>query len=109
MMSEEGATDETGRHLILSYAEGFNPEQRDFDEWYYELHDTCGGDDFGETISAPNMVFHRVLQYREDLEVAFTPTQYAMVPSRQNNQNKTQPFNMAGFYFTDRLNSVFHE
>ncbi|EBD3740136.1 DUF3085 domain-containing protein [Salmonella enterica] len=78
MMSEEGATDETGRHLILSYAEGFNPEQRDFDEWYYELHDTCGGDDFGETISAPNMVFHRVLQYREDLEVALTPTQYAM-------------------------------
>ncbi|EBL8291887.1 hypothetical protein DLP14_14640 [Salmonella enterica] len=78
MMSEKGMTDKTGRHLILSYAEGFNPDLTGSNNWYYELRDICGGSDFCEKISVPNEIFHRVLHYKEDLEVAFTSRQYAI-------------------------------
>ncbi|ENA9696669.1 DUF3085 domain-containing protein [Salmonella enterica subsp. enterica] len=76
MMSEKNRSDpQTGKVLTLSYAEGFNPDLAEFDDWYYELRDVCGGDDFCETLVVTENVLQTVLIHNADLNVSFTPTQ----------------------------------
>lgn len=77
MMPENGMSGpKTGRVLTLSYAEGFNPDLAEFDDWYYELRDVCGGDDFCETLPVTDNVLQEVIRHSADLEVSFTPTQF---------------------------------
>lgn len=79
MMSENGEFDpETQRRLILSCAEGFNPDKVEFDDWYEELRDICGGDDFCETLPSDKEIFSDVIENNKDLIVAFTPTQFRL-------------------------------
>ncbi|MGU9648499.1 DUF3085 domain-containing protein [Salmonella enterica] len=77
MMSEQGKLDQnTGKRLTLSYAEGFNPDLIEFDDWYYELKEVCGGDDFCETLPVTDSVLQSVIRHNADLKVSFTPTQF---------------------------------
>ncbi|EGT5656564.1 DUF3085 domain-containing protein [Citrobacter braakii] len=79
MMSEDGGFDpETQKRLTLSYAEGFDPDRVEFDDWYEDLREICGGDDFCETIASDNAAFSDVIDNNRDLRVAFTPTQFRM-------------------------------
>lgn len=77
MMSEQSESDpNTGKVLTLSYAEGFNPELTAFDDWYDELRNICGGDDFCEALPVTDSVLLEVIRYGADLEVSFTATQF---------------------------------
>ncbi|EBP4342197.1 DUF3085 domain-containing protein [Salmonella enterica] len=77
MMSEQGEFDQnTGKRLTLSYAEGFNPDLIGFDDWYYELKEVCGGDDFCETLPVTDSVLQEVIRHNADLKISFTPTQF---------------------------------
>jgi len=77
MMPEKGMSDpKTGKVLTLSYAEDFNPDLTDSDDWYDKLRDICGGDDFCETLSSMDKVLQEVIHYNADLEISFTPTQF---------------------------------
>ncbi|MFP1824560.1 DUF3085 domain-containing protein [Lonsdalea quercina] len=79
MMSEKGARDpDTGRQKILCYAEGFNPDIQEMDQWYDELNAICGGDDFGEYIDINSPVFSTVTDNRSHLVVTFTDTQFEL-------------------------------
>lgn len=77
MMSEQGKFDQnTGKRLTLSYAEGFNPDLADAEDWYDELRDVCGGDDFCETLPVTDSVLQGVIRHHADLAVSFTATQF---------------------------------
>lgn len=79
MMSEDGGFDpKTQKRLTLSYAEGFDPDRAEFDDWYENLREICGGDDFCETIESDNAALSDVVDSNRDLLVVFTPTQFRM-------------------------------
>ncbi|MBJ7223171.1 MULTISPECIES: DUF3085 domain-containing protein [Pectobacteriaceae] len=79
MMAEKGERDTgTGRQKTLCYAEGFNPDIQEFDQWYDELNAICGGDDFGEFIDINSSVFSAVTDNRSHLVVTFTDTQFEL-------------------------------
>ncbi|MIE72484.1 DUF3085 domain-containing protein [Salmonella enterica subsp. diarizonae] len=74
MMSEKGAiNDNTGKRRV-AYAEGFNPDVVEFDDWYPALHDICGGDDFCEYLKVSDPLFDTVLSTRVSLMVEFSLT-----------------------------------
>ncbi|GAA4649815.1 hypothetical protein GCM10023116_20960 [Kistimonas scapharcae] len=37
---------ENGKRKNICYADGFNPDKNDFDEWWDRSNYICGGDDF---------------------------------------------------------------
>ncbi|HBT4924913.1 DUF3085 domain-containing protein [Klebsiella pneumoniae] len=84
MMAEKGDMDTaTGRRKTLCYAEGFNPDTQEFDQWYDELNAICGGDDFGEYIDINSPVFSAVTDNRSHLVVTFTDTQFELTARKK--------------------------
>lgn len=81
LMAEQGErVPETGRRQV-AYAEGFDPDNVAFDDWYDALRDICGGDDFAETLSADSAVFQRVLSHNVDIRIEFTQTTLTVLTS----------------------------
>lgn len=74
MMSQKGViNDNTGQRRV-AYAEGFNPDVVEFDDWYPALHDICGGDDFCVHMKVSDPLFDTVLRSRVNLTVKFSLT-----------------------------------
>ncbi|EOI6865100.1 MULTISPECIES: DUF3085 domain-containing protein [Enterobacterales] len=75
IMSQHGQKNGKG-HFNVAYAEGFNAELIDFDDWYDKLIDICGGDDFGEYINPKQPLFEELVKMNRDLKITFTPTAF---------------------------------
>ena len=79
-MAEKGELNpDTGRRLV-AYAEGFDPDKADFDDWYDTLRDICGGDDFAETIESDTPLMNLVLNMHVNIRVEFTEQTLAIIP-----------------------------
>ena len=80
-MAEKGELNlETGRRLV-AYAEGFDPDNVAFEDWYDTLHDICGGDDFAESLASDSPVFKRVLSHQVNIRVEFEDNVLIMTPT----------------------------
>lgn len=77
-MPEVGERDANGRYINIAYAEGFNPDKVEFDDWYDALVDGAGGDDFGEYMDSSAEVFTYALKQKLDIKVIFTETHYVV-------------------------------
>lgn len=74
MMSEDGDINtETGKRRV-AYADGFNPDITEFEDWYYTLNSLCGGDDFAEYLNADDPVFDDVMNTHARIMVEFSQT-----------------------------------
>lgn len=75
---EIGERNESGRYINIAFAEGFDPDKVDFDDWYDLLRASVGGDDFGEEVDATSPVFTEVIENQKDIFVTFTDTQFTI-------------------------------
>jgi len=80
MMSVKGELNQDTRRRRVAYAEGFNPDIVDTDDWYDKLHDICGGDDFVEYIASDDPVFNLVFRHQFNLRIDITETTFKLVP-----------------------------
>ena len=71
-MSERGEQTPEGRRKLLAYAVGCNPDVDPFDDWWELARAELGGDDFAEYIDPANLVFERVLNSQDDIQVKAT-------------------------------------
>jgi|GEM_PF-2237258 len=71
---KRGSHSVTGDTLAISYAEGFNPHNAEFDEWYPALEDLCGGDDFCENLPCTDDWCDEVLKHHHNVAIIFTKT-----------------------------------
>lgn len=78
-MSEEGPINPETKRRLVAYADGFDPDTVEFDDWYDRLRELCGGDDFAETISPEDTVMQAVLRFHASLNVSFTETAFRLV------------------------------
>ncbi|WJV27622.1 DUF3085 domain-containing protein [Pseudomonas chlororaphis] len=74
-MSQIGEKDHTGRHKLLCYADGCNPETESFDDWWELSRQECGGDDFGEFFDLSDDIFQHLLKGGNDLFVIVTDSE----------------------------------
>ncbi|UQS92847.1 DUF3085 domain-containing protein [Pseudomonas chlororaphis subsp. piscium] len=74
-MSQIGKKDHTGRHKLLCYADGCNPDTESFDDWWDRSRQECGGDDFGEFFDLSDDIFQRLLADGNDLFVIVTSSE----------------------------------
>jgi hypothetical protein len=58
----------------VCYAEGFNPEKDDFDDWYDKAHTICGGDDFAETIPLATFQMMAGNKHMRKIEISISET-----------------------------------
>lgn len=56
------------------YAQGFNPETDDFDDWYDTARDICGGDDFAETIPLATFQMIAGNKHMKKMEISISET-----------------------------------
>ncbi|HGX3311214.1 TPA: DUF3085 domain-containing protein [Pseudomonas aeruginosa] len=85
-LSERGERLPSGRHKLLAYAVGCNPDTDPFDDWYDLARTELGGDDFAEHFELNEGVFRRILDTEDDLELIASAThlKLCVVPSDSN-------------------------
>ena len=86
-MAEKGDLNPDSGRRLVAYAEGFDPDKADFDEWYDTLRAICGGDDFAETIDSGTSLMSLVLDMDVNLRVEFTEHSFtiaAVIPDSSN-------------------------
>jgi hypothetical protein len=77
-MSDKGERDEKGRHKLLAFAVGCNPDVDGFDDWWELGRQELGGDDFGEYFDINDPLFAALLANGDDLVVQATETELTL-------------------------------
>ncbi|SUD31415.1 Protein of uncharacterised function (DUF3085) [Pseudomonas fluorescens] len=77
-LAEFGKRTPEGRHKLLAYAVGCNPDIDPFDDWWELARTELGGDDFGEFFDPQDGVFTRILNSEDDLELSASPTHVSL-------------------------------
>lgn len=80
IMSEKGPLDPVTKRRQVAYAEGFNPDVAEFDDWYDRLHDICGGDDFTEIFSPEDSMMQAVIKHNINIRISFTERSFSIIP-----------------------------
>ncbi len=87
-LAERGERRLDGRHKLIAYAVGCNPDIDTFDDWWELARAEFGGDDFGEFFDPHDGVFPLILNGEGDLEVSATATHLslqAVTPTQRGN------------------------
>lgn len=73
-MPQKGERNAKGRIVNIAYAEGFNPDKVEFENWYDTLRDEIGGSDFAEYFDSSATAFGVALEEKLDIKVVITET-----------------------------------
>lgn len=74
LISQKGEMNENNERSKIAFAEGFNPAKDD--EWYDELGDILGYDDFLHILEDLGVEqFNEILGFKRDIRIQFTSNQ----------------------------------